>query len=79
MDISADGFGIQYGLDRSGSDLDDMPILMDCGADAVDCALLCSLRSGCRSWASETCGDERRCWLKKSVPNLKSASCRVSL
>ena len=55
-----------------------MPIKMDCGAGADDCALLCATRSGCKSWAATVCGGEQHCWLKHSVPGKSSKNCVVS-
>ena len=43
---------VEYGIDRSGSDISGMPIRLDCGADASDCALLCAKRADCLSWAA---------------------------
>ena len=69
---------IEYGVDRSGGDLPGMPILLDCGADALTCEDMCNIRADCVAWAASTCGS-RQCWLKQQVPAATTVSCRVSV
>ena len=69
---------VEYGIDRSGSDISGMPIRLDCGADASDCALLCAKRADCLSWAANICESEMICWLKNGVPGRSDHTCRVS-
>ena len=70
---------VLYGMDRYGNDLPGMPMRLDYGADAEDCALLCSRRSDCKAWAFSLCIENGvYCWLKNGVPVITPAACRVN-
>ena len=70
--------GIDVGVDRSGSDIRNMPISLDDASQASDCQLLCANRRACESWAYVSCGSPL-CWLKYIVPPKTEHSCRVVL
>ena len=70
--------GLEYGIDRPGSDIRSVVLQLD---DAAACRLHCLAESQCRSWTFVRAGVQQPsavCWLKNSIPAARSSDCCVS-
>lgn len=80
--VSADWQDGNDGVDRYGSDLPGMPVMLKNDSVARDCAALCSATAECKAWgyAKLNCGGNGQpgCWLKAVVPAQAKNPCRVT-
>jgi hypothetical protein len=70
--------GADYGTDRPGNNLRSVEVGKD---DPALCRFLCAAEAKCKAWTHVRAGlqaDRAVCWLKRSVAQVREASCCVS-
>jgi len=65
---------IDFGVDRGGNDLPNMPIT---ASSPQDCQAKCIANSDCSAWGFDTCGNSK-CWLKGTDTATSPDGCRAS-